>query len=51
MMATQPPPEAPQPPAQPVHPDAPPPEIAPIGPDFDQPAPGTSPGAPQPTEI
>ncbi len=46
-MATQPPPEQPQP-TQPAQPDAPPPEVTPIGPDIDVPAPGQSPGDPAP---
>ncbi len=37
-MATQPPPESPQP-TQPAQPDTPPPEIVPPGPDIDQPPP------------
>ena len=52
-MATQPPPESPQP-TQPAQPDAPPPEIVPPGADIDQPAPGVGPGDPgtqQPLQI
>ncbi|MBS0477908.1 MAG: hypothetical protein JSR79_01240 [Proteobacteria bacterium] len=45
-MATQPPPEFPPRPSQPLEPDGPPPEISPPVPDVDVPAPGEQPTGP-----
>jgi hypothetical protein len=44
-MATQPPPEFPEP-SQPGMPDAPPPEVSPPSPDVDIPSPGEQPTGP-----